>query len=214
MKSKKKSVLSFLISIMPTSRLRVFLYGKLFGYRIHKSTLGWGTIILIRKADLNGCWIGRNNKFVGPMSLTIKQGVTIGRGNTFKCGWWTVDEKFNLAQYDRRLLIGTGALITSNHYFDVAGSFVLGDGSWIAGYGSQFWTHGAGASERNIFIGQNCYIGSAVRFAPGSAIGNNTLVGLGSILTQKFSDENVLLGGQPAKILKKDYCWRTQKNEK
>ena len=212
MKSKKKYILSFLISIMPTSILRVFLYRNIFGYRISKSFLGWNTFILVQQADLTECHIGKNNKFIGPIKMTIKKGAIIAEGNIFQCGWWTLNEKFKSAKYDRCLVIGADSLITSNHYFDIVGSFTLGDASWIAGYASQFWTHGAGVSERNISIGKYCYIGSAVKFAPGSSIGNNTLVSLGSVLTQKYNKENVLIGGQPAKILRENYNWKSMGN--
>lgn len=212
MKSKKNIILSYLISIMPTSRLRVFLYRNIFGYHINNSILGWNTVILVSQANLNGCCIGRKNKFTGPIDITIKKGAIIGERNIFQCGWWTLEEKFKKAGYDRNLIIGVDSLITSNHYFDIVGSFILGDASWIAGYGSQFWTHGVGAIERNISIGKYCYIGSAVRFAPGVSIGNNTLISLGSVLTNRYNEENVLIGGQPAKILTRNYKWKSEDN--
>ena len=101
-------------------------------------------------------------------------------------------------------------MITSNHYFDVAGTFVLGNNSWIAGIGSQFWTHGAGVQERNITIGERCYLGSAVRFAPGSSVGDNCIVGLGSVVTKEFNSNNAVIAGHPAKIIRENYDWKTK----
>jgi acetyltransferase-like isoleucine patch superfamily enzyme len=114
--------------------------------------------------------------------------------------------------YNRYLQIGANTLITSQHHFDVVGSFVIGNHSWIAGCGSQFWTHGAGAHERNISIGERCYIGSAVRFALGSSVGNNNIVGLGSVVTTKLNTENAIIAGQPSKIVKENYDWKTQRD--
>ena len=44
--------------------------------------------------------------------------------------------------------------------------------------------------------------------APGSSVGNNAIVALGSVVVHKFAEENVLLGGQPAKVLREDHDWR------
>jgi len=91
----------------------------------------------------------------------------------------------------------------------VAGTFKLGDGSWIAGIGSQFWTHGAGVPEREVEIGSDCYLGSAVRFAPGSSVGNNVLVAMGSVVSNAIKIDNALVGGVPAKVLKENYNWKS-----
>ncbi len=100
--------------------------------------------------------------------------------------------------------------ISSRHLFDVAGSIIIGENSHIAGANSQFWTHGASVTKRNIHIGKNCYIGSAVRFKPGASIGNGNIVGIGSVVTRNFNSENVMIGGNPATILKNNYYWKKE----
>lgn len=209
---KIRTLMGFCIALMPNNMLRILLYKLIFGYRISRSRIGWKTIIVVDDAELNECHLGRKNTFLGPMKVIIKKGAGIGNSNKFTCGWWSQDTRYNSANYDRYLEIGENTVITSEHHIDVVGAFVLGNASWIAGCGSQFWTHGAGASERNIRIGEHCYIGSAVRFAPGSSIGNNTIVALGSVLTREFNEENVILGGMPAKVLRDNYDWKTKKN--
>jgi acetyltransferase-like isoleucine patch superfamily enzyme len=91
--------------------------------------------------------------------------------------------------------------------FDVCATISVGENSWIAGCYSQFWTHGAG-NVGNITIGKNCYLGSAVRFASNSGVGDNVLLALGSIVTKRFLEENVLIGGVPAEVLRRNYHWR------
>lgn len=201
-----------LISRMPTNKLRCFLYRTIFGYNIHQSKIGWRTVIVVDYAKLIECQIGSGNRFVGPMNIVINKNAFIGSGNIFDCGWWSIDEQLENMNYERNLLIEADTHIGSGHHIDVVGSFTLSKNSLIAGKGSQFWTHGAGVRDRNIFIGKNCYIGSAVRFAPGSSIGNNSIVGLGSIITKKFNSKNVMIAGQPAKIIRENYNWKTQEN--
>jgi len=205
---KAKLVLAALVSIVPINALRVLGY-RLLGYKV-SGRIGFGTVIAVSEANIANCKIGAFNLFVGPMKIEIGEGASIGNRNTFSCGFWTTQEQYTDKNYARSMQIGANTLITSGHYFDVAGSFDLGSGSWIAGIGSQFWTHGAGVADRNIQIGRDCYLGSAVRFAPGSAVGDKVIVAMGSVVTKKFDISKALIGGVPATVLKKDYDWKLE----
>ena len=200
-----------LISLLPFNKLRVFLYRNVLGYNITDSYIARKTLIAVKKADFDNCSIGPRNAFIGPMSVKIGKQSKISPGNSFNCADWVSEEKFLNAGYEKSLVIGEGCLITSDHHFDVVGKFELGSRSWIAGNGSQFWTHGAGSKDHNIFVDCDCYIGSAVRFAPGAFIGKNNIVGIGSIVTKKFIESNCIIAGNPARILQKDYDWKTRK---
>ena len=207
MKSIRLAV-AVLVSILPINALRVLGYRFLFGYRIRQARIGFGTVIAVSEAQIDSCRIGPFNLFAGPMSILIEEGASIGSRNTFSCGYWTSQEKYRSAGYARRLEIGRDALITTGHYFDVAGAFRLGARSWAAGVGSQFWTHGAGVRDRDVSIGEDCYLGSAVRFSPGSAVGNHVVVAMGSVVSRKFDGSHALLGGVPAQVLKENYDWK------
>jgi acetyltransferase-like isoleucine patch superfamily enzyme len=205
---KIKVVLAALISIVPINVLRVLGY-RLLGYKV-SGRIGFGTVIAVSEARIEKCKIGLFNLFIGPMIVEIGEEASIGDRNTFSCGFWTIQEQYQDKKYARFLQVGANTLITSGHYFDVAGLFDLGDGSWIAGIGSQFWTHGAGVTDRDVRIGRDCYLGSAVRFAPGSSVGDNVIVAMGSVVTKKFDISKAMIGGVPATILKKDYDWKLE----
>jgi acetyltransferase-like isoleucine patch superfamily enzyme len=205
-------ILAFLISLMPASIFRIFLYRAIFGYRIYRSHIGWGTILVVDDAELYECHISRQNSFTGPMRITIKKNASIGPKNTFNCSCWTLEDQYKSKNFDPCLHIGMNARISPKNHFDIVGSFVLGNNSHIAGRGSQFWTHGNNARYRNINIGEHCYIGSAVRFAPGSSVGDNCMVSLGSIVTKKLTTNNAVIAGQPAEIIVENYDWETKKN--
>lgn len=51
-------------------------------------------------------------------------------------------------------------------------------------------------------IGKNAWIGNNVIILKNTSIGNNSIVAAGAVVTKKFSD-NVIIGGVPAKIIKK-----------
>jgi acetyltransferase-like isoleucine patch superfamily enzyme len=204
---KLKIALAILIGLLPLNALRVFGY-RLLGYRIQASRIGFGTIIAVDEAIVDSARIGSFNMFVGPMKVHIHRGASIGNRNEFICGYWVLRDEYRNTHYLRRLEVCDEALITSRHYFDLSGSLVLGERSWIAGIDSQFWTHGAGVKERDIKIGADCYVGSAVRFAPGSSIGDNIVVAMGSVVSGPLPERNVLVGGVPAKVLKSDYNWK------
>jgi acetyltransferase-like isoleucine patch superfamily enzyme len=202
-----KIVLAALISLLPLNGLRVFGY-RLLGYHLQDSQIGFGTIIAVDEVSMESCKVGPFNLFIGPMKVRIHQGASIGNRNEFVCGYWVLRDEYKNAHYLRSLEICEDALITARHYFDLSGSLILGERSWIAGIGSQFWTHGAGVKERDIRIGSDCYIGSAIRFTPGSAIGDHVVVAMGSVVSGALSESNALVGGVPARVLKSDYNWK------
>lgn len=181
---------------------------RLLGYKIEGSKIGFGTIIAVDEARIESCKVGPFNLFMGPMKVRIHHSASIGNRNEFVCGYWVLREEYKNAHYLRSIEICDGALITSRHYFDLSGSLLLGERSWIAGIGSQFWTHGAGVRERDIRIGADCYIGSAVRFSPGACIGDQVVVAMGSVVSGVIPESNALVGGVPAKVLKSEYNWK------
>lgn len=78
----------------------------------------------------------------------------------------------------------------------------------VAGIGSQFWTHGGQRKKTEIVINKKCYIGSAVKFGQGVEISENSYIGLGSVVIDTFDLPNVLIFGNPARIVKKDIIAR------
>ena len=135
---------------------------------------------------MDRCKIGKKNRFIGPINISINKNAIIGSFNLFHCGWWEIEEQFGNANHESNLLIEEDTLMGMYHHVDLFGSFTLGKKSRIVGRGSQFWTHGAGVIAHHMVIEENCYIGSGVRFAPGSSIGKNSIVGLGSVVTKNL----------------------------
>lgn len=68
--------------------------------------------------------------------------------------------------------------------------------------------HSVGKSEswdkvEPIIIGDDVWIGVNATILPGVKIGNNCIIGAGSIITKSFEEDNLIIAGNPAKIIKR-----------
>lgn len=52
-----------------------------------------------------------------------------------------------------------------------------------------------------IKIGDSCFIGAKCLILPGVELGDHTIVGAGSVVTKSFPDGNVVIAGNPAKVI-------------
>ena len=62
-------------------------------------------------------------------------------------------------------------------------------------------------NEKRITIGNHCWIGLGSKILKGTAIPSNSIVGAGSLLTKSFEEENTIIAGVPAKIVKRAVFW-------
>lgn len=186
-----------LIALLPLNALRLAAYRHLLGYRIGPGArIAALTLIACRSLTLGpGARIGRFNILKGDFALTAGPGLFVGDFNIFICPW---DLARKGRGYAGRIDFGTGCLVNSSHYLDIHGTITVGDGSWLAGRASQFYTHGVSVTDRDIAIGAGCFVGSAVRFAPGSGIGNRNIVGIGSVVLGRLDAAESLISGFPA----------------
>lgn len=53
-----------------------------------------------------------------------------------------------------------------------------------------------------IVIGDNCWLGANAILLPGVTLGSHVVVGAGSVVTKSFEEDNVVIAGNPAKIIK------------
>ncbi|PKI08357.1 transacetylase [Shewanella sp. 11B5] len=60
-----------------------------------------------------------------------------------------------------------------------------------------------GHENKDIYIGNNVWIGAGCIILPGARIPDNCVVAAGSIVTKAFYDEHVVLAGNPAKEIKR-----------
>lgn len=194
----------FVLALLP-SAIKIWILrrrGHDIGNHVH---IGCSYLDIKKIVLKDHACIGSFNYFKGLSKVTLMEYARIG-------GWgnW-----FTASAEDRRgndghgcLVIGRGSAMTNRHYFDIQDALIIGEQTFIAGFGSVFYTHGVSPSlgnfNRPIVIGDHGYLGSHCLFLPGARTGPYTFVGAGSVVTKDFSGvSHVLLAGNPAAPRKK-----------
>ncbi len=62
-------------------------------------------------------------------------------------------------------------------------------------------------TSESISIGNHVWIGTKVICLKGVHIANNCIVGAGSLLTKRFDEDNAIIAGNPARIVKSEIDW-------
>lgn len=86
---------------------------------------------------------------------------------------------------------------------------VIGRGTYIAqGVGIITSNHDVYDLEKrskvaDVVIGERCWIGMNSVILPGVYLGEGTIVGAGSVVTKSFEEGHCVIGGTPARVIKK-----------
>jgi acetyltransferase-like isoleucine patch superfamily enzyme len=216
--SKFRLLVLACIAVLP-SFLKRPCYRVCFGYRIGRRVRVGFSIIDARTCEIDDdACIGHLNVVVGVAHLNIGDHVRIGHLNIIRGG-----EEVSLGRYaelirmneinsirepdavnavDPRFTLGNGSIITTGHKIDFTDRVEIGRRTIIGGRNSSIWTHNR-QRTLPIKIGDFAYVGSEIRMAPGSALPSRCVVGIGAVVTKKIDDEGFLIGGVPAKPIKK-----------
>ena len=214
---KVRLVVLTLIALFP-SFLKRTCYRWLFGYEIGKHVkIGFSVIDAKECRIADETRIGHLNLFIGVEKLTMGDHVRIGHLNIFRGG-----NEISLGRYsevirlneinsipdpivvnptDPRFLLGNGSIIAASHKIDFTDRVEIGRRSILGGRNSSLWTHNR-QRTLPIEIGSFVYIGSEIRIAPGGSLPSRSIVGIGSVVTRKIAEENSLIAGVPAQVVK------------
>jgi len=140
-------------------------------------------------------YIGHFNIIKSLKNLGLKDGSKIEAFN------WITGGGFG------EITLGENSSIRRFHFLEASGGIEIGNNTIIAGRGSHFFTHGLSPSNLDqvdkIKIGNWNYLGSSIRVIPGVSTKDYTFIGMGSILTKKYENSEVLIAGNPAVEKKK-----------
>jgi acetyltransferase-like isoleucine patch superfamily enzyme len=215
--SNFKLALLACIALLP-SFLKRPCYRLFFGYRIGKRVKVGFSIIDARECQIDDdVQIGHLNVVIGVKQLSLGDHVRIGHlniirgGDEVKLGRFSEILRLNeinsipepevVNPVEPRFLLGEGSIITTGHKIDFTDRVVIGRRTIIGGRNSSLWTHNR-QRTRPIEIGSFTYVGSEIRIAPGGAIPSRCIVGIGSVITRQFIEEERLIAGVPAREVK------------
>lgn len=205
------------LALLP-SVIKKPLYRLFFGYKIGKNVrLGFSIIDAQNCAIDNDVSIGHLNVLIGIKDLKIGEHTRIGHlniirgGDEVRLGRYTEIIRLNeinsipdpvvVTPIDPRFILGDGSIVTTSHKIDFTDRVEFGKRVILGGRNSSLWTHNR-QQTKPIIIGDYSYVGSEIRIAPGGEIAPKCIVGIGSVITKKFSSEYKLIAGVPAGEIK------------
>ena len=125
------------------------------------------------------------------------QVLKIGKNTTIAGGICNLDENSQLLIEDDCMLDGYIKIFPS-------------DGHSIIDISNTTKTNGCmmlNEIKTPILIQSNCWIGAGTILLKNAQIPRGSIVGAGSVVTKKFTEENSLLAGNPAKIIRRNVKW-------
>lgn len=153
------------------------------------------TVIYI-SGDNNKVYIGDDVRIIDG-NLHIEDdlgGIEIG-SDTAICG------KTHLAVIEgTKILIGKGCLFSSSIVVRTGDSHSILD---LDGNRVNY--------SKSVIIGNHVWVGNQVIILKGVRIPENTIVGTGAVVTKSFDNSNIIIGGIPATIIKKNIIWRGER---
>ena len=130
--------------------------------------------------------------------LLQKMGIRFS-GDIKNTGFISSTVAFDSFDYASYITIGENTIISSEvqmlvHDYTIGNAMLaLGAGGVKAGHLPHFL--------KEIKIGNNCFVGMRSIILPGTEIGDNTIIGAGSVVKGKIP-ANVIIAGNPAKVIK------------
>ncbi|WP_244178467.1 DapH/DapD/GlmU-related protein [Maribacter litoralis] len=181
----KKVVIFFVRIIAPLFFKKRYLKGKYF--HRDKDNIGW---IWVAKGIWRQKILGFNRSVPWPICHT-----------SMISNWENII--FNLEDVNNFQSPGC-------YFQNFSAKIILGQGTYIApNVGLITANHDLNnleehSSGNDITIGKKCWIGMNSVILPGVKLGDNVIVGAGSVVTKSFEENNITIAGVPAKIIKKN----------
>jgi len=151
--------------------------------------------------DNNKVYIGDNIKIAIHTKTTIQIGFP--RRDTKNCAVEIGSNSFvggfslKLLEYNSFVKIGENAQISASIEFWGTDGHAIFDNKT-----NELQNYGTG-----IFIGKHCWIGHGVVIGKRARILDNSIVGINSVVASKFDEQNVVIAGNPARIVKRNINW-------
>lgn len=206
-----------LVALLP-SFLKRPVYRLCFGYKIGRRVSIGLTLLDAAECHIgDDVRIGHLNLVVGVRRLVFEDNARVDHLNIIRggdevvLGRWSRIIRMNeinsipdpdvVNPVEPVFHLGPGAVVTAGHKIDFTDRVEIGRRTILGGRNSSLWTHNR-QRTRPVLIGEDSYIGSEIRVAPGGVIPSRCIVGIGSVVVGALSGEYQLIAGVPARALK------------
>ncbi|MDD2599384.1 MAG: acyltransferase [Kiritimatiellae bacterium] len=204
-----KITVQVILFVFPWQLRRVILC-KMFKYEIDPSARVRCAIILAKKVSMEPLARIGNLVICKPIDfLKMGEDTSIGFA-TFITGIPGDHSYYYSHMRDRKceLIIDHGACITGRHYVDCSCGIYVGAFTTIAGLRSQLMTHSLDVYKCRqggaaITIGKYCFLGTQCILLPGATLADYSILGAGSVVTNKLKEPCCMYAGVPACFKKK-----------
>lgn len=203
-----KLIIQIILLLTPW-KFRSFFLRKYFGFKIDPEAYIGASLIQAKCVHIKkGARIGHLNLIRNLEELHLGEYAKIGTLNWI-AGGANLDGHF-LVEIDRKpsLVLDDHSAVTHQHIFDCTDQIIIGKYTTIAGYRSQFITHGIDiqtSAQRcgPIEIGEYSMIGTGAIILRSTSIPNCCVVGAGALVSGVFPDSHTLIAGTPGKVVKR-----------
>lgn len=101
-------------------------------------------------------------------------------------------------------VVSSNCYIQSVNGIEIGKNFLFASGLKLISANHDFREHNKSQRSEPIIIGDNVWAGTNVVILPGVRIGNNCIIGAGSVVTKSFTEENLIIVGNPAKVIRRN----------
>ena len=115
-------------------------------------------------------------------------------GKDFSCR----EVNLSVTEANTEIIIGNDCMFSSRIYIINADSHVIIDNK------SKKLIN----EPKSIYIGNHVWLGRGATLLKGTRLPDNSIVGAASVVTKSFSESNVIIAGNPAKIVKHNIDWK------
>lgn len=203
-------IFAALFFMMIPLKLKLFFYRKFFGYQLDGTIRIGFSLVLTRKLTMQGhSKIGHLNVIKGLTEVKMGEYSSIGSLNWISGFPEHIKTPHFSDQAGRspKLELGDHSAITNRHLIDCTDTVSIGRFSTFAGFRSQILTHSISITESRqrsgpVKIGDYTFVGTSSIILPNSRLPDYSVLGAGSVLNKKYTEEYQLYAGNPARPVK------------
>ncbi len=198
-------LLAYVFAFVPMSLKRIIAQ-HVYKWDIHPTAYIGPSVLTVRRVSMGpGSSIGGRNVITNLNELRMDEGAVIGSGNMIK-GWWDHPTQ-TLPERNPSVYMAEHAQIASYHYIDCVDSLELGRHSGIAGFRSTVLTHTLDLMRDryvagSVVVGEHAVVMSGCLLGAGTQIPARSVVGAGSVVSTKLTEELTFYRGNPAEAVR------------